>query len=134
MLCKNKHVASNGEASSALPNSKILTLYGYIALQLWERFERLGSIDSLNEAIVMYEHTVELTSQYHPNRCGYLTNPGIAHRSRFERSGSIDDLNGVISTKEQVIASTPGDHPNSSGHLNNLGNALHSRIDLEVIN
>ena len=87
-------------ASSTLPDSTRAVLYGLVAFELQNRFERTGSMDDLNRAITMNEQAVTSTPEDHPNRGRTLNNFGSALQSRFERTGSMDDLNRAITTKE----------------------------------
>jgi tetratricopeptide (TPR) repeat protein len=102
-----------------------LTALG-IALQ--RRFERTGSMDDLDRAILTSEQAVKLTPVNHPSRAIYLNNFGSALAKRFERKGSMGDLDRTIMVNEQAVKLNPVGHPDRAGVLLNLGNALLRRF------
>ena len=120
-------------ALSTLLDSETGKLLAALGTELLCRFERTGSMDDLDRAIVTNEQAVESTPDDHPDRAMYLNNLGIALQSRFERTGSMDDLDRAIVTNEQAVELTPDDHPNRAMYLNNLGNALQSRFETDRI-
>ena len=72
---------------------------------LQSRFERTGSMEDLERAIVTKEQAVESVPDGHPDRATCLNNLGIALQRRFERTGSMEDLERAIVTKEQAFKS-----------------------------
>jgi hypothetical protein len=113
---------------SKLPESERGGLLGVVGMKCLHRFERTGSMEDLERAIMANERAVESTPEGHPNRAGRLNNLGNALRSRFEQTGSMEDLERAIVANEQAVESTPEGHPDRAGRLNNLGIALRSRF------
>ena len=99
-----------------------------LGVALQTRFERIGSIEDLDRAIVTNEKAVETAPDGHPNRAMYLNNFGNALQIRFERTGSMDDLGHAIMANKQAVESNPVDHPTSLIYLNNLSTSLYIRF------
>src|SRR5271156_4993925 len=88
----------------------------------WEthfiRFERVGSMNDLNRAIITKEQAVALTPKDHPNHAIHLNSLASTLRRRFERTGSLVDIDLAITMNELAIASTPEDNPSHAMNLN----------------
>ncbi|KAF8436638.1 CHAT domain-containing protein [Boletus edulis BED1] len=100
---------------------------------LW-RFERLGELRDLEDAISTYRDAVHLTPDGHPDKPGRLNNLGhsfiarfempFRHTgmpARFERLGELRDLEDAISTYRDAVHLTPDGHPDKPSRLSNLG-------------
>jgi tetratricopeptide (TPR) repeat protein len=97
---------------------------------LFERFERTGIIDDVDQAIAFEERAIQLTPNEDPERLPRLITLGNALLRRYERTGSMDDMNHAIEDNfEQAVELTPAGHPDLARRLNNLGNALLSRFE-----
>ncbi|KAJ7930357.1 CHAT domain-containing protein, partial [Mycena leptocephala] len=91
---------------------------------LLQRFERLGSMQDINQSIMMLNTAVTLTPNGHPDKPGRLNNLGTSLARRFERLGDLNNLNRSIIMFEDAVQLTPDDHPDKPSRLNNLGNSL----------
>ena len=92
------------------------------------RFERTGSTEDLDRAIIINEQALESTSQSQHIRMGVLNNLGLALQSRFDRTGSMEDLDRAIVANEQVVELTTDENPARVMYLNNLMSALQRRF------
>jgi hypothetical protein len=96
---------------------------------LRRRFEQLGNLPDINESIERLQAAVNLISNDHLNKPGYLSNLGNSFVRRFERLGKVDDLdNAILSNKTAVDLMFDG-HPGKSALLHNLGGSLQVRFD-----
>ena len=98
-----------------------------LALQL--RFERVGALADLDEAITVGWGAVQATPADHPDRAGYLSNLGFALRVRFRRVGAQADLDQAITVGREAVQATPADHPDRAGHMSNLSLVLQVRFE-----
>ena len=87
------------------------------------RFNRLGDLSDLENAISNLEKAVQLTDDKHPRKPAFLSNLGSAQQTCFERLGDLSDLENAISNKEKVVQLIDDGHPQKPGCLSNLGNA-----------
>lgn len=88
-----------------------------LAIALFGRFEWVGSIDDLDQAIIKNEEAVKATPDQHPNRAGRLNSLGIALQKRFERTGVVEDLDQAISANELAVGATPKNHIYHASYL-----------------
>ena len=100
-----------------------------LGVSLVTRFECLGDIDDLDEAITVQQQAVRLTPDGHPHKPGRLDNLGNSLRIRFEQTGDIGDLREAITAQQQAVRLTPDGHPRKSAHLANLGTSLRTRFE-----
>lgn len=101
---------------------------------LSNRFDRLGDLNDLEQAIELNEEAVAATPgppgyPDHPARAGRLNNLAILLSSRFMRSGALDDLEEAIKQSSYAVAATPLDHPDRAAILNTLGNPFYLRFE-----
>jgi tetratricopeptide (TPR) repeat protein len=92
------------------------------------RFERLGELSDLEEAILRQRDAVDLTPHGHPDKPSRLNNLGNSFLTRFERLGELSDLEEAISRQRDAVDLTPHGHPDKPGRLNNLGNSFLTRF------
>jgi hypothetical protein len=104
---------------------------GYLnatGVRFLERFERLGELADLENAISNQQKAVELTDDGHPSRPGFLSNLGISHKARFGCFGELADLENTISNQLKAVELTGDRHPDKPMYLSNLGNSQESRF------
>ncbi|KAJ7207685.1 CHAT domain-containing protein [Mycena rebaudengoi] len=99
-----------------------------LGISLRNRFDRLGDLNDLTEAILKLEEAVLLTPDRHPDQPARVNNLGVSLQSRFERLGDLSDINEAISKKQEAVFLTPDGHPDRPGRLNDLGISLQSRF------
>ncbi|KAJ3536759.1 hypothetical protein NMY22_g5891 [Coprinellus aureogranulatus] len=99
------------------------------AIALVDRFEKIGNLDDIAEAIAILQDAIELTPEGHLFMPGLLTNLGNAFIRRFERTGDLSDINEAISLQERAIERTPDGHPDLPHRLSNLGISLTRRFN-----
>ncbi|KAF8555036.1 TPR-like protein [Imleria badia] len=92
------------------------------------RFERLGELSDLEDAISRYRGAADLTPHGHPDELGLLNNLSRAFLARFERLGELSDLEDAILRQRDTVDLTPHGHPDKPERLNNLGNVFLSRF------
>ena len=97
-----------------------------LALQL--RFERVGALADLDEAITVGRAAAQTAPADHPDRAGYLSNLSGALRVRFGRVGMLTDLDEAITVARAAVRAAPADHPDQAATLSNLGGALQARF------
>ena len=97
-----------------------------LALQL--RFERVGALADLDEAITVGRAAAQTAPADHPDRAGYLSNLSGALRVRFGRVGMLADLDEAITVARAAVRAAPADHPDQAATLSNLGGALQARF------
>ncbi|KAI9573138.1 CHAT domain-containing protein [Boletus coccyginus] len=100
-----------------------------LGTSLLTRFERLGQLSDLEDAISAHRDAVELPPQGHPHKPDQLNNLGTSFRARFERLGELSDLEDAISRLRDAVELTPHGHPHKLGLLNNLGNSFLIRFE-----
>jgi len=99
-----------------------------LGIAFQSRFECLGDVSDLTEAISIKQRAVQLTPSIHPDMPMRLNNLGMSFQSRFEHTGDISDLTEAISTKQRAVQLTPSGHPNMPICLSNLGISFQSRF------
>jgi hypothetical protein len=75
----------------------------------------------LDEAILSYRECVQLTSQGHPTRPGYLNNLGVSLELHFRQSGERTDLDEAILFMQESVQLALEGH---SAQSNNGGNSM----------
>ncbi|KZV59436.1 hypothetical protein PENSPDRAFT_595468, partial [Peniophora sp. CONT] len=98
---------------------------------LQSRFERLGELDDLEQAIAAQRRAVELTPERHLDKPIWLSNLGRSLQSRFERLGELGDLEQAIVASRRAVELTPDGHPNKAVSLIVLGVSLVAQLDQE---
>ena len=93
------------------------------------RFERMGELMDLDEAIRVGDAAVAATPDNSPRRAGRLSNLGIALRARFERTAQMKDLDEAVRVGTAALAATSGNRAQRAKVLSNLGLALQARFD-----
>ncbi|KAF8548856.1 hypothetical protein OG21DRAFT_667971 [Imleria badia] len=95
------------------------------------RFERLGELSDLEDAISMQWDAVNLTPHDHPAAPGkfeWLSNLGSSFNFRFKRLGELNDLQNAISMHRDAVDLTPDGQPRKPSILTNLADTLVTRF------
>jgi CHAT domain-containing protein len=90
------------------------------------RFNRLGDLSDLENAISNNAKAVDLTDDGHPIKPGRLLNLGNAQLTRFNRLGDLSDLENAISNTRKAVDLTDDTYPSHAVHLYHLGIAQHT--------
>ncbi|KAJ7481329.1 TPR-like protein [Mycena galericulata] len=96
---------------------------------LRRRCEQLGSLQDINQSVVMLKAAVERTLPGDPHEPAQLNELGNSLLNRFKQLGGLDDLNQSVSRCEAAVTLTPHDHPDKPSWLNDLGNSLLFRFE-----
>ena len=92
------------------------------------RFQRLGELSDLENAISTLRDAVDRTPHGHPDRPSRLSNLGCSFKARFNRLGQLSDLERAISTLRDAVGFTPHGHPDKPGRLSDLGTTFLARF------
>ncbi|MEO3813451.1 CHAT domain-containing tetratricopeptide repeat protein, partial [Sphaerisporangium sp. B11E5] len=93
------------------------------------RYERMGLLTDLDEAVEMGREAVRRMPPDHPERGVSLNNLGIAVRTRFERLGAVGDLDEAVEVGREAVRAMPADHPEHVKYLSNLVFTLQLRYE-----
>ncbi|THU91192.1 hypothetical protein K435DRAFT_841129 [Dendrothele bispora CBS 962.96] len=93
------------------------------------RFDRLGGLDDLEDAIDLMRRAVELTPDGQLTKPGRLTAFGDALETRFVRLGEVNDINSAILFKRRAVELIPDGHHHKPGYLSSLGSAFQARFN-----
>lgn len=96
---------------------------------IYERFQRTGSMDDLDRAIVSTRNAVDATTNDDPLQPEVLGTLGTMLGARFEQTGSMDDINQAISMISDAANAIPYGDPNRFAYLCNLGLQLWRRFN-----
>jgi hypothetical protein len=88
---------------------------------LLNRFQQLGRMEDLEEAVVCHRGALSLCPHSHPNRCSSLHGLGNTLYAHFEQLGRMEDLDKAITYHRQGLALRPLGHLNRHASLQNLG-------------
>ncbi|TFK27629.1 hypothetical protein FA15DRAFT_586072 [Coprinopsis marcescibilis] len=104
---------------------------------LLARFERIGDISDLKEAIKVHTDGVSLTSPSSPTLPHILTYLGISYQLLFDQTGNRDYLEQAIELQRKSIGLTPESHQLLPRRLTNLANSIgvqyqHTSISSDV--
>ena len=99
-----------------------------VATALFGRFQRLGKMEDLEEAIAYHRRALNLRPPGHPNRSSSLGNLAGAVFTRFTQLGKMEDLEEAIAHNYHALALCPPGHPDRSTSLNNLAGAVSTRF------
>lgn len=92
------------------------------------RFQQLGALGDLEQAIQQCVSALEATPRNHPNEVGILYLLSGLFQTRFQCLGELDDLGQAIRHGERVVAVTPRDHPDRAQRLRRLAYSLQLRF------
>lgn len=105
------------------------SIYNNLGNSFRERWDQMGLLDDLENAISAAQEAVAVTPQGHPEWMSRVSDLGCYFSIRFDCLGGLDDIEKAIQVSEQVVAATLPDDPELSGRLYNLSYALHSRFE-----
>ncbi|PVF92338.1 hypothetical protein CPB86DRAFT_195508 [Serendipita vermifera] len=127
--CLEQAISKHRTVMEVIPEDdpKVPAILNNLGVYLRLRFEEVGCLDDINEAIERLQIAILLTSDdsHLPDR---LNNLGSALARRFTRVGNLDDLENAIQQQEAAVHVTPEGDPNKPGRLNNLGTSLKVRF------
>ncbi|RPA88524.1 hypothetical protein L873DRAFT_1632231, partial [Choiromyces venosus 120613-1] len=106
------------------PNRAIL----FPGADLFRRYERLGNMADLNEAIIEMEKALEACYPGTPGRAGMLHNWSTMLVKRFERLGDINDLDKAARISEDIVREAIAGSQIHIYALFNLGTILLERF------
>jgi tetratricopeptide (TPR) repeat protein len=96
--------------------------------RLGGRFQRIGQMTDLEQAIQYDQQALKAIPADHPDRARYLNNLGSRLVGRFQRTGQMTGLEQAIQYGQQALEAIPADYPDRARYLNNLGSGLESRF------
>jgi hypothetical protein len=99
-----------------------------LANALRTRFEQLGDLDSLAEAINLHRQALALRPSRHPQRSRSLHNLANAVMTRFD-FGNIEFLAEAIELHHQTVDLHPPGRPHRPTSLDNLAVAMLTRFN-----
>ncbi|KAI9571847.1 CHAT domain-containing protein [Boletus coccyginus] len=92
------------------------------------RFQQLGTLSDLDEAVTLQRNALELCAQGHAGRPFLLGTLAISLHSRFEQLGSLSDLDEAVALNRNSSELRPQGHPHRVFSLGHLAGSLHSRF------
>ncbi|THU80982.1 TPR-like protein [Dendrothele bispora CBS 962.96] len=110
-------------------STKKAGLLNDLGIAFSHRFERLGKLRDLENAIHVKQQAVDLTPDGNANKAASLNNLGISFSQRYECLGELGDIENAIHVNRQAVDLTPDGHVNKAALLNNLGNAFSCRFE-----
>ena len=99
-----------------------------LANALSSRFQQLGRVEDLEDAISSHHEALSLPPPGHPSHPSSLDNLAIALSARFEQLGRIEDLEDAISFHREALALCSFGHPLRFYSFMNLATALFNRF------
>jgi CHAT domain-containing protein len=93
------------------------------------RFNRLGKLNDLENAISNKQDAVELTDEGHRSMPRRRSGLGSAQETRFHRLGQLADLDNAISNKQKAVDLTDDSNPHQSVLLISLGKSQQTRFE-----
>jgi tetratricopeptide (TPR) repeat protein len=100
-----------------------------LGLLLLFRFQRLGQLVDINEAVDVLRRAINLVPAGHPHIHIYLTRLGGSLHRRFERLGNLADIDDAIVQQQAAVHLTPDGHPDKPMNFSNLGSSLQRRFE-----
>jgi tetratricopeptide (TPR) repeat protein len=99
-----------------------------LANALSVRFERLGKLSDVEDAIATHRRAIQLTSDDHPDKPIFLSSLGASLIARFERFDEFDNLEDAVSMLHHAVKLAPVNDPAKPSFLNSLGVSLAIRF------
>jgi hypothetical protein len=78
----------------------------------------------LENALQTKRHAVELTTDTHADRSGWLQGLGASFLDRYRRLGDRKDLLASLKAHQEAVDQTPQGHPDRAGRLQAFGASL----------
>ena len=92
----------------------------WLAIRLTTRYDKLGVMEDLNEAVVLDREALDLRPKGHPDRAMSLNNLAIDLIIRYEQLWGVEDLDEAIVLVREALDLRPQGHPARSRSLNDL--------------
>ncbi|OGE48761.1 hypothetical protein PENARI_c026G10257 [Penicillium arizonense] len=112
-----------------LEHSVYARILGVLGNILERRFQCMGQIEDLEEAIQVLRHAVEISSDNHLCLSYFLHSLGNKLGARYNHTEKIEDLEEVVQVSRQMVKATPNAHPSLPGGLSYLGHGLRLRYE-----
>jgi tetratricopeptide (TPR) repeat protein len=93
------------------------------------RFDQLGDLNSLGEAVELFREALSLRLPGHRDRSLSLERLAITLQARFEQMGDLNSLSETIELHRQAQELRPPGHPDRHHTLNNLAISLQTRFE-----
>ena len=97
---------------------------------LYTRFEELGQMSDLEEALSLYRDALELRPQGHPDRALSLGNIANCIQARASRLGALADLDEALALYRDTLELLPQWHPDRTVSLGGIASCLYDRFNL----
>ncbi|KIK51356.1 hypothetical protein GYMLUDRAFT_265863 [Collybiopsis luxurians FD-317 M1] len=114
-----------GNQSSLAPTRRAHILH-YIGSNLLGRFQSLGRMEDLENAMAFLQRSTELET----GDPGAITVLGVSRLIHFEQTGNEEDLLAAVALQKRALQMIDQEDERTPGVLNNLGNALHLLFEL----
>ncbi|KAF5320590.1 hypothetical protein D9611_013755 [Ephemerocybe angulata] len=95
-----------------------------LCVTLLRRFERLGHMQDIEEAILIQREVVSLTHDDDPSLPTHLNNLARFLLAQYGRTNEIDNLGQAAVLQQSAVDLTPDDHRDLPAWLSNLGGTL----------
>ncbi|KAF6751853.1 CHAT domain-containing protein [Ephemerocybe angulata] len=93
------------------------------------RYERMGELSDISEAIAAQQKAVDLIPRGHADLPAHLSNLGCSLTRRFERTGELSDIAEAIAVQQKAMDLTPEGYTNLPNQLTNLGASFTCRFE-----
>ncbi|KAF8600149.1 hypothetical protein BDV93DRAFT_448075 [Ceratobasidium sp. AG-I] len=100
-----------------------------LSIALLTRFERLGDLSDINNALEHQRRAISLAPNGHPDMPKWLNDLGYELRTRFERLGNLVDIEESIEHQQRAVSLAAAGNSNMPLWLNNLGYSLRKRFE-----
>ena len=98
-------------------------------VELRERFENLGNVSDLENAIAMQRKSIIFVPLHSADRPIMLSNLGASYQRRYEQFGDVKDIDSAIRQQFKAVASISRDSTHRPAMLINFGNAHACRFE-----
>jgi DNA-directed RNA polymerase subunit N (RpoN/RPB10) len=95
-----------------------------LANALRDRYNQIGQVGMLEEAVGLGREAVGLCSSGHPYRADSCVNLGKSLRTQYEQSGEAALLQEAIILQREALSLCPTGHPTRAASCGNLANSL----------
>ena len=102
----DRAVALHREARRAAADSDDAQLFAHeenLANALWSRYQHLGTVEDLNEAVTLHERTARVLHARPVERSAVFNNLALVLQARYEHTGEIVDLEAAVTTAREAV-------------------------------
>ncbi|GJE97949.1 CHAT domain-containing protein [Phanerochaete sordida] len=128
----NKSISFGYEALALCPpgHAGRIFILGSLAQSIMSRFMINGHTDDLNEALSLFQKTLELApdAAESPIRMSCILALAGGLSARFHWTGNLDDISDGIKYGYEALSLCPKDHPGRLGNLATLASSLGERF------